>query len=492
MADKGGPASLIGRGILNLVTIGTYNNPLSIYREYIQNSADAAGTTGNERRGKVEIEIDLPGMCVRVRDNGPGLSAEDTRRALLPIARSRKRRGTDRGFRGIGRLSGLAFAETVAFLTRAKSDEPVSRIVWDGTRLRESALETQRIESAIREAVIVEEISGEGYPDHFFEVEIAGVGRHAAGLVLNREAVRAYVAEVCPVPLSRAFPFSGKVDELLHGNGEPLTLDIVLDGEATSVTRRHMDAIYFSDARRDKFLEFEEIQIPSADGNGDAAVGWVAHSSYLGAIPKEAGIRGIRARDGNMQIGDETVFGHLFPEERFNRWCIGEVHILDSRIVPNGRWDYFEPSPHSRNLENRLAAILHHIAARCRKASSIRNRGRRVHSAIRNIEDTYELAASGYLAANDAKAMIEQALSGIPAIRRSLSVAGEHAESGFRKLRELEIQLQNFKAKRGRPPFGNMSKPEIETCRKVFRALMRATESPRVAKKTIEAVLACE
>ena len=489
MADMSIPASLIGGSILDLVTIGTYDNPLSIYREYIQNSADAAGIAENKKHGRVEIDIDPLGMCVRVRDDGPGLSAENACRALLPIARSWKQRGTDRGFRGIGRLSGLAFAETVTFLTRAESGEPVSRIVWDGPRLRESALQTQLTENAIRDTVVVEAIPGEEYPDHFFEVKIAGVGRHAAGLLLNREAVRAYIAEVCPVPFSGAFPFSGKIDKLLHGNGMPLILDVVLDGETTPVMRRHMDAIHFSDTRRDDFLEFEEIQIPSADGNGDAAVGWIAHSSYLGAIPKETGIRGIRVRYGNIQIGNETVFDHLFSEERFNRWCIGEVHILDSRIVPNGRWDYFEPSPHSRNLENRLAAVLHRIAVRCRKASSTRNSRRRVHAAIQGIEDTYDLAVSGYLASDDAKAMIEQALSNFVTIRSNLSLSDEQADPTFQKLRELEAKLRNFKVKRGRPPFSNMSKSEIKTYREVFHALTQEIESPRAAKKMIEAIL---
>ena len=34
-----------------------------------------------------------------------------------------------------------------------------------------------------------------------------------------------------------------------------------------------------------------------------------------------------------------------FTEERFNRWCVGELHILDSRIVPNARLDYFSQDP---------------------------------------------------------------------------------------------------------------------------------------------------
>ena len=490
MEDMGSPTSLVGGSILNLVITGTYDNPLTIYREYVQNAADAVSLYGCGRRGRVEIDLDPSGMRVRIRDNGPGLSEEDALRGLLPIAHSQKQRGTDRGFRGIGRLSGLAFAETVIFLTRARRDAPVSRIVWDGPGLRKSILDTKQVERAIRDTVLVETLHGEGYPDHFFEVELAGVGRHAAGLVLNREAVRAYVAEVCPVPFSPAFPFAATVDDLLRESVAPLALDIVLDGEATPVTRRHADTIHFADTRKDDFSAFEEVRIPSVDGNGYAAVGWIVHSSYLGAIPKEAGIRGIRARNGNIQIGDDTVFDRLFPEERFNRWCIGEVHILDPRIVPNGRWDYFEPGPHTRNLENHLAATLHGLAGRCRRASSMRNSGRRLFSTIRRLEEAYELAASGYLANKDAKAMIDHASSDVSAIRRNLSATGDDVESGLHELQELETKLRNFRVKRGRPPFGNMSKSEIEACRKVFQALTRATESPRLAKETIEAVLA--
>lgn len=490
MAELNLSTSLIGGSILNLVTTGTYNNPLAIYREYIQNAADAADDFGSEKRGKVEIEIDPVGMRVRIRDDGPGLSEDEALRALVPIARSEKRRGTARGFRGIGRLSGLTFAETVTFLTRAHSGQLVSRIVWDGPRLRENILKKQQIDRALRNSVIAETIPGEGYPDHFFEVEAAGVGRHAAGMVLNRNAVRAYIAEVCPVPFSKLFPFAVEVDELLNGRAVPLTLDIILDGEMTPVTRQHVDAVHFSGIRKDNFLEFEKLWIPSVDGSGSAAVGWIAHTSYLGAVPREAGVRGIRARVGNIQVGDETVFENLFSEERFNRWCIGEVHILDPRIIPNGRWDYFEPGPHIRNLENHLAAALHGIPARCRKASSVRNGGRKALADIQRIEETYELAASGYLAAADAKAMIERAASGVPAIRRRLSAVGEHGETRIQDLQELESKLKNFRAKSGRPPFGSMSKQEIKVCRKVFYALTRATESPRVAKETIETVLA--
>ena len=173
-------------------------------------------------------------------------------------------------------------------------------------------------------------------------------------MLLNRDAVRRYVSEVCPVPMQAAFFYSRMIEDLFRQNKPPMSLDITLAGEPEPVRRPYGETIPLSANREDRFTGFEAIHIPSIDRIGDAAVGWVAHSSYLGAIPKGIQIRGIRARVGNIQVGDETVFDRLYSEERFNRWCGGELHILDYRIVPNARRDC-KPSAkmgHVRGVEN--------------------------------------------------------------------------------------------------------------------------------------------
>ena len=114
--------SLVGAEILNLITTGMYHTPLAIYREYIQNAADAIEASPWPDKGQVAISIDTGKRNVRVRDNGPGLTHDQAKRDLIPIARSRKRRGVDRGFRGIGRLAGLAFADKVTFRTRTRGN----------------------------------------------------------------------------------------------------------------------------------------------------------------------------------------------------------------------------------------------------------------------------------------------------------------------------------------------------------------------------------
>ena len=489
MPDTETPTLLVGSNLFGLVTSGMYDNPLAIYREYIQNAADAFAIARDITNRTVQININLPALSVMIRDNGPGLHHEAAVKALLPIAHSQKRPGTDRGFRGIGRLSGLAFAESVTFLTRSEGNQPVTRIIWDGPKLRKRILETKQTERAIRECVSVEILPGNGYPDHFFEVEVNGVGRHAAGLILNRESVRTYIGEVCPVPMPLNFPFASEIEKLFAENESPLTLKVVLDGELTPITRPYGEMIRFSRDREDCFKELEKIYVPSVDNNGSAAIGWVAHSSYLGAIPKDAGIRGIRARAGNIQVGNEFIFDRLFPEERFNRWCVGEIHIVDPRIVPNGRRDYFEPGPHTRNLENQLAAVLHKIVVRCRHASTTRHKERQLLSALCHMEETYDLAGSGYLYAKDAKALIGQALGRIRSIRESFDTKNGHNKVELKKLDELERKLSNFKARRSRPLGGDIRASEVTAYRKVFQALAKVSQSPHAAKEMIEAIL---
>ena len=149
LSDVQEVTGLSGAGLLGLVTTGMYGDPLSMYREYIQNSADAASGSGLPGRARVNITVDVTGRRIRIGDNGPGLAREKAVERLLPIGRSDKRLGTDRGFRGIGRLAALAFAKTVSFTTRARGDESVTRVTWHSDRLPDLTASESELEQAI-------------------------------------------------------------------------------------------------------------------------------------------------------------------------------------------------------------------------------------------------------------------------------------------------------------------------------------------------------
>ena len=489
MPKNDAPTTWMGADILNLITTGMYHTPLAIYREYIQNAADAIEGSKWAEKGRVEISIDTGDRTVRIRDNGPGLTHVQTKRDLIQIARSRKRRGVDRGFRGIGRLSGLAFADTVTFRTRSRTTQAVSEVRWDGTRLRESVAEGEDPGRIIENCVNVSKVEGADWPDHFFEVEIGHVARHAANRILNRDAVRKYIGEVGPVPMSEEFPFRKDIETLFEDRHQPLTLEVTINGEEKPIRRRHGAGLKFSEDRTGVFLELEPVRVPAADTDKDAAIGWIAHSSYLGAIPRELGIRGIRLREGNIQIGGEKALDTLFREERFNRWCVGELHVVDERLLPNGRRDYFEPGPHMRQIENHLESIIQRLVHRCRNASSARNQQRKVQITLEHMDSAYELAGTGYLKATDAKTLIERMMQKVQTLEESFDPTDPDQDEKVTEIARLKAKLSQFRPKRGRPPMGNVQKAEIATYQRIFKALTELCPSPSVARKMIEGVL---
>ncbi len=480
MTSSNEPA--LGPSLLRLVTSGMYDDPLALYREYLQNAADSA--TETQATARVEIHLDPRLAQVRIRDYGPGLTFQGAVDSLIPVGQSTKSADTHRGFRGIGRLAGLPFAEAVAFTTRAGNDQSPVRVTWDALRLRNQ--NQGHREQSVSDSVTVERPAADEVPGQYFEVEVRGVARYAAGSVLNRQRVHDYIAETCPVPFSTAFPFREEVEEHL---GDALyEMSVSVDGEE-AVTRPHAEGIEFSGGRADAFKSLETFDVPRIDGRERAAAGWIAHTSYLGAIPKGSGIRAIRARCGNIQVGGERVFDHLFKEDRLNRWVVGEVHILDSRILPNGRRDYFEPGPHVRNLENHLGAIFRRLSERCRSTSATRTRERRVAAAITDSEEAHGLATSGYLTAEAARHLIEQDLARLARVRAALCSTEDWDPDLLDRLEIIESKLARFQARRGRPRLKNVRPEDVATYRRVFRAIAESTESRRAAREIIERVL---
>ena len=481
--------ALSGAGLLGLVTTGMYDTPLSMYREYIQNAADAVAGSGLPGRARVDITIDVSEHRIRIRDNGPGLSQEEARERLMPIGRSDKTLGVDRGFRGVGRLAGLAFAKTVSFTTRAREDQAVTRITWHSDRLPKLTSTESELEEAIYDCVDEDILPGSDYPEHFFEVEIGDVARHSAGPLLNLDAVRDYIGEVCPVPMSTRFRYAEEAERLFDGAEPPLTLEVTLEGDPAPIERPYGESIRLSASKEAEFTDFQVVRLPSVDGNGDAVLGWIAHSPYLGAIPREQRVRGIRARMGNIQIGDEAVFDDLFTEERFNRWCVGELHILDSRIVPNARRDYFEPGPHLRNLENQLTPVLRDISARCRRESTVRNRARKALSSLCSIEDLYALATTGYLTPEDSAGLVKEALWEVEEVSKSIGKC--NLDNGtLERLNDVTDKLNSFSVDTEMQRFGDMPQSEVAVCQRIFGALATLAPSPGSAREMIEMVLA--
>ncbi|NJO17778.1 MAG: hypothetical protein HC877_19225 [Thioploca sp.] len=83
----------VGKHILDTLTVGMYADNRIIFREYIQNAADAIdkavaeGVLASRAEGRIDITIDPETREIRIRDNGIGILHENVYQ-VLDIGRS--------------------------------------------------------------------------------------------------------------------------------------------------------------------------------------------------------------------------------------------------------------------------------------------------------------------------------------------------------------------------------------------------------------------
>jgi molecular chaperone HtpG len=215
------------------------------------------------------------------------------------------------------------------------------------------------------------------------------VARVQNDVLLNEEEIYSYLSQVAPVPFAPDFQFGEVIAEFIHRHSSYDTIDIII-GPSRIVFRPHRNTFQITEHVKDTFSEISFFKIPGIEEEVDA-FGWLLTHSYLGAISKQAQIAGLRARVGNIQIGDASTFSDLFSQPRFNSWCVGEIHVINKRIVPNGRRDNFEVNGHLQNLQGHIAKTAKDVIRICRDKSAIRNRLKSAATLVESAHQTISL-----------------------------------------------------------------------------------------------------
>lgn len=105
----------VGAGILNIITESLYDNPIVVFREYVQNSMDSilkCEVSVNDR----EIKIWKSEDNLFFLDNGNGIERENFRDEMVKIGASSKKKQRNLGYKGIGRLSGVPYCKNLVFI----------------------------------------------------------------------------------------------------------------------------------------------------------------------------------------------------------------------------------------------------------------------------------------------------------------------------------------------------------------------------------------
>ena len=231
---------VFGKNVIETLSEGMYDNPLFLFREYVQNSADAidaAEKCGILKNGEGEIIININGNDreISFEDNGIGISKDNVARMLANIGDSQKDRKLNKGFRGIGRLGGLGYCKKVRFETSAKHENIKTILEWDANILHEILADK---DAHIHAGDLIKKITTIKYvacdsSSHFFKVSMIEINDNNDEL-LDTDEVRKYLSMVAPVPFDyEKFMFKEEISKFLAENKlpEPQTYNLFLNGD---------------------------------------------------------------------------------------------------------------------------------------------------------------------------------------------------------------------------------------------------------------------
>ncbi|WP_294908407.1 ATP-binding protein [uncultured Ruminococcus sp.] len=351
----------VGKNILDNLTTGMYSDSKVIYREYIQNACDQIDLalswgllTSDE--ANVDICIDSKKRFISIRDNATGVKSESFIEDVGDIANSNKEIGKNKGFRGIGRLCGLAYCKTLKFITSYSGESIKSIMTCDAQKMRAMLIENKKYTlDEIWDAIVSYSTEYEDETEHYFEVEMFDINKENTDL-LDDSKVREYLSFVAPVPYKNTFILRSqiynhakeigyKIDEYcIRVNGSQLFKEYTTKlKEASGTNIKNYDEI--------SKLEFKDFM----DDSGELiAWMWIGHSRFEKQIPKVNQMRGLRIRSANIQLGNDDALQNLFKEPRGNYYFVGEVFAVNKQLVPNSQRNYFNENEARVEFENAL------------------------------------------------------------------------------------------------------------------------------------------
>lgn len=380
---------VFGANILENLTTGMYKDSKVTYREYIQNACDQIDKAIKEGilepdEGKIEIWLSEEDRTISIEDNATGIKAADFVRIMGNIADSDKKIGEDKGFRGIGRLCGLAYCRELIFTSTAKGEAVVSVLRCNAVKMRKLIDENVQGKKYTAREVLNAINSFDTQPikdldAHWFKVELVGINNENTDL-LNFNEIKDYLSFVAPVKYNSTFIFRSEVYTYAQKLGYKIDeYNIKLNGEL--VLKKYKTTFKTSKGDDEVFgISFKEFK----DSNDNLlAWMWLGVSHFKAVITKKCQMRGLRLRKENIQIGDEDALQKLFKEDRGNHYFIGEVFAVAKELIPNSQRDYFNENETRLRFERELRRYFNE------ELSRIYYDGSAINSAFKKIE-SYE------------------------------------------------------------------------------------------------------
>lgn len=368
----------IGMGIrlLETLTSALYEDPIVLFREYVQNSADAF-IRHPAKDSKIEITINQNDRTIEFIDNGYGVELEDFEHKMRSIGISDKGSAIDQiGFRGIGRLSAMPFCQKLIFTNKLEGSSEIQKFSWNGEKYNKllSQSTSDDLEKAVDEITKYrsEKYIGED-SDHFFKVTLVSYGDEISELIATGD-FEDNLSKLLPVKYADSFSAKQQIHdhyaEFMGDRLEKYEFDVFLNGNQlfkpyTDENILESDIVFW-----DLCFDKTSDDMP----NEKIGVMWFTFNRKVSSNPPKSP-RGLYVRSKNMLLGTEYAIADSVTKGNKEyvatyreltqtlNGIYGELLIDTARLSDNARRDWFRIDASSIQLRTILTDFLRKLKA---------------------------------------------------------------------------------------------------------------------------------
>ncbi len=457
-SGEGQERFLIGSYVLETLTTGMYVEPRDSVREYVQNAFDAIELARRDKlltpaAGEIRIVVtDADDGSITITDDGASIPAAQAWDTLTSIGASRKNPRRQAGFRGIGRLGGIAYCRRLEFECKASGETESSTIVYDCEGIKRGLLDGGELESVFRTNISRHSSKATRHSAHYTIVRLLGTNLAPPELT-NVSSLYAYLQAVAPVDFREGWAGGTEIREHALESGYPIPTVRLLVGTRESDLEEVRKAYGPMTMAGSKAAPIRRVEYFSGGSFGAARWwGWYGVTSLYGLI-SEPEVAGIRLRVKNLQLDGTEILARLFARvstsfDRFAPWFLGEIYLEvgDNSLVPNARRDGFEDSPGWRDVQDQIVQALTPLVGEAYKASRLRSSKdfkQVIEATKREVEDIQTALAGSQVDSEERKKGLGKKIKA--ALKRVENLNFDHYTDDQQKtLREAAVQLRSL------------------------------------------------
>jgi hypothetical protein len=331
--------------VLEALTKGLYPDKRHVLREFVQNAFDALydlrRIDKTARLKPIQVRIERPSILIY--DEGIGMS-EQLMRQYRYVGFSEKNPLQTVGFRGIGKMSGVAVAKRLVVTSSRRGVPKRYEVVIDADGMFDR-LKNQRnpvLDELLAQFSQVRE-EREKQDAHYTAVELQDIRQDSESLY-DSDDVREYLRQTVPLPLDPDCTYATEVGSRLRSEVQHF-FECELSFNGSLLFKPFPTNV----------LAPQFIPIFESDDDGSPLLGfcWYVKNAGKGQIEPK-GLSGLTYRVKNFAVGDHSLprenLWSSTPERAF--YFYGELHLTDAGLVPTAdRTDFEDNAPRQRMYE---------------------------------------------------------------------------------------------------------------------------------------------